>query len=85
MKDLYGDHVRPTYDTDPTRQPELFTAGGGTGSAWMRAAEAWASARGVPIVKWRANQQFKAPPRAGILARWYRVTWTQRGWLFEPA
>jgi hypothetical protein len=74
MRNLFGDPVPVQYAVDATRQPELFTESGGTGSAWMRAAEAWAEANGQRITRWAADQRFEAGGQG------YAVTWDGERW-----
>jgi hypothetical protein len=70
QRDLFGDQIPIQYAVDLCRQPELFTPSGGTGSAWIAAAEAWASSHGLTVVRWWSDQRFQVSPGGTFRAIW---------------
>lgn len=54
------------FDREPEAElPGLFTPG----MDWMRAAEAWARERGLPIERWQVDQHFQAG------GTWHVIAW----------
>jgi hypothetical protein len=74
--------MRVVFDR-PNDEPEsLFS-----GSAWMRAAEDWASELGLSVWQWRVDQTFRVTrfgqPKS-TPGTWHRIQWTGKEWEVKP-